>query len=263
VWFRKNPVPSLSRPVKLTRREVVALLLGFKILRDGIAPPFDWAADQVIREVLRAAGRDARAAVQELESRVSMGSRHDLSWDTFYELSRAVCERRRVRITYYTRSRDTIGERTVRPYVLACSLGRWYLVGHCEWRDEVRTFRLDRIRTAALMDDGFVPPTTFNPSAHLGSGIYPTHGPGGQHRVVIDLEPFFAAQQGFVVDAPAGDGDGLCSVAFDVPEERFEGFLSWLVSMTTRFRIVSPPSLASRFDERRRRILAAYESVLD
>ncbi len=28
VRFRRNPVPSLERPVRLTRREIVALLLG-------------------------------------------------------------------------------------------------------------------------------------------------------------------------------------------------------------------------------------------
>lgn len=259
VRFRKNPVPSLARPVKLTRREIVALLLGLKTLADTIAPPFDWAADNVIRQVIQAAGEEARSVVQELQQRVSMGTTHELGWDTFYALSRAVTGRRRVRITYYTHGRDSVGQRVVHPYVLVCSVGRWYLLAHCEWRDDVRTFRLDRIRSAEMLPDGFTPPARFDPRNHLDQHIYPPAPEDDEvHRVVVAFEPAAVSRSRPLASRAEAGPDGWMHVPFCVPPERYQGFLSWLVSFTTRFRIVSPEALQEALEQRRQRLLAPY-----
>lgn len=258
VRFRRNPVPGLERPVRLTRREVVALLLGFKLVRDGIAPPFDWAADQVMEEIMSAAGRDLIDAVQEMETRVSLASRHTLSWDTFYEVSLGVCRRNRIEIEYYTQSRDAIGRRVVRPYVLVCTLGRWYLVGFCEWRRDVRTFRMDRIRRAGLVDGSFDLPEGFDPRTHLGGGIYAGTEPRGDERVVVAFDPAFIEEnegrEGMeFLDARRGD-----EIAFAVHPDRHEGFITWLLSLTARFGVVHPAALDDRVQRRRQRVLAAY-----
>ncbi len=261
VRFRRNPVSSLARPVRLDRREVVALLLAFKALRDGIAPPFDWAADHVMREVIRTAGHEAETAVRELESRVSMGSRHDMSFDIFYELSRAVGEKRRVRMDYYTQGRDSQQERTVHPYVLVCSLGRWYLIAHCELRGEVRTFRLDRIRSARIVDGRFEAPAGFDPRTHMASGIFPP-GPGQDgERVVVAFDPAFVRQHRDLGRRATRGPDGESHVSFGVPADRFESFVSWLVSMGTSFRIVGPDALISCLEARRSRLLSAYSTA--
>jgi proteasome accessory factor C len=259
VHFRRNPVPGLERPVRLTRREVMALLLGFKLVSDGIAPPFDWTADRVMEEVLGLAGQDLADAVRELEKRVRLGSHHDLSWDTFYEVSMGVCNRRCVEIEYYTQSRDAMSRRTVRPFVLVCTLGRWYLLGHCEWRQEVRTFRVDRIRSARLLGRGFEPPADFDPGRHLGAGIYSDPDPAGDRRVVAEFEPAFLARSRGreSMELLRASRDGV--VTFSVHPDRYEGFLTWLISHTTRFRIVHPEELGRCAERRRSRILSAYD----
>jgi predicted DNA-binding transcriptional regulator YafY len=257
VRLRRNPVPALSRPVRLTRREMVALLMGFKSLRDGVAPPFDWAADHVLGEVLRSAGREAALAVRELESRVSMASRHELGWDIFYELSRAVFARSRVRLDYYTQGRDSFGTRVVHPYVLVCSVGRWYLLGHCEWRGEVRTFRLDRIRSARIVDGTFELPEGFDPSRYMASGLYPRSERGTRAPAIVELEPGALTRQLGLDDASAG-ADGRLRASFDVPADRYEGFVSWLISLGTPFRIAGPPPLVECLERRRRRIVTAH-----
>ena len=258
VRFRRNPVPGLERPVRLTRREVVALLLGFKLVRDGIAPPFDWVADQVMEEVLSAAGRDLSEAVDEMERRVSLASRHELSWDAFYEVSLGVCRRNRLEIEYYTMSRDAIGRRVIRPYVLVCTLGRWYLLGFCEWRQDVRTFRMDRIRRASLVDGTFDLPGGFDPRTHLGGGIFAGADPREEERVVVAFDPAFIGEwegrEGMEF-LGAREGD---EITFAVHRDRHEGFITWLLSHTARFGVVHPPELAASVERRRLRVVDAY-----
>jgi proteasome accessory factor C len=258
VRLRGNPVPGLTRPVKLTRREVVALLVGLKLVRDGIAPPFDWAADQVMAEIVGSAGEELASAVEEMEKRVCLASRHALSWETFYEVSVGVFGRRRVEIEYYTRSRDSLGRRVVRPYVLVCTLGRWYLVAHCEWREEVRTFRVDRIRSARIVEGGFDPPAGFDPRRHLGGGIYPSPDPPGHERVVVSFDPGFIDEHEGREGMEFLEGRKGSEVTFAVPPDRYEGFLTWLVSRTTRFRVVHPDALDACVSHRRERVLEAY-----
>jgi predicted DNA-binding transcriptional regulator YafY len=42
----------------------------------------------------------------------------------------------------------TVTRREVEPVMVAWANRRWYLVAHCRWRDDLRWFRLDRIRRA-------------------------------------------------------------------------------------------------------------------
>jgi predicted DNA-binding transcriptional regulator YafY len=209
-------------------------------------------------EILGAAGRELIEAVGEMERRVSLASRHTLSWDTFYEVSMAVCERTRLEIEYYTKSRDAIGRRVVRPYVLVCTLGRWYLLGLCEWRQDVRTFRVDRIRSAARVDGTFDLPAGFDPGAHMGGGIHASSDPREDERVVVALDPAFIEEcegreaMEFLANR-RGD-----EITFAVPADRYEGFVTWLLSLTARFHVVHPATLDACVQRRRQRVLAAY-----
>jgi predicted DNA-binding transcriptional regulator YafY len=36
--------------------------------------------------------------------------------------------------------------------VLVCANNRWYLMAHCDWRDDVLTFEVARIQEAAVLD---------------------------------------------------------------------------------------------------------------
>ena len=58
---------------------------------------------------------------------------------------------RRLRIRYPT-SRASARERTIDPYVLVCANDRWYVMAHCDWRDEVLTFEVVRMQEATLLD---------------------------------------------------------------------------------------------------------------
>lgn len=73
-------------------------------------------------------------------------------------LERAIAERRRVRIRYYTYGRDSVGGRDVEPWRVFNELGAWYLVGWCSDAAGERVFRIDRIQHATLLDETFDPP---------------------------------------------------------------------------------------------------------
>ncbi len=64
-------------------------------------------------------------------------------------------------------ARGTETRREVHPYGVVFHSRRWYLVGHDHLRDDIRTFRLDRVADIETTRDRFRIPDGFDVVAHL------------------------------------------------------------------------------------------------
>ena len=71
----------------------------------------------------------------------------------FFELAAtATLKRRRLRVTYWARSKDETTERELSPQRLVFYRGNWYLDAWCHLRAGLRSFSIDSIRQAELLD---------------------------------------------------------------------------------------------------------------
>jgi predicted DNA-binding transcriptional regulator YafY len=82
------------------------------------------------------------------------------------DLSEASQQQRRVTIVYRSQN-DEITHRTVEPYAVAGWWGRWYLVGYCCLREGYRSFRLDRVERAQVLEESFVRAQDFDSHAFV------------------------------------------------------------------------------------------------
>ena len=62
------------------------------------------------------------------------------------KIETAISRRKTIEFSYYSLQRDEVSDRKVDPYHLVFRDGQFYLIGHSHERDEVRVFRLSRIR---------------------------------------------------------------------------------------------------------------------
>ena len=91
---------------------------------------------------------DVRARVRLLNSASKRnGSPH------FETVARAAVKRRRLKLLYFTRSRNDRSERVVSPQVIVHYKENWYLVAWCHKADGLRMFALDAIEEAVLMKE--------------------------------------------------------------------------------------------------------------
>ncbi len=90
--------------------------------------------------------------------------------DIILILSSAAHQRRRVHIRYRS-GQDEQTERDFDPYGLAYHQGRWYAVGYCGLRRDLRSFRLDRLVVAELTDAHFERPENFDALTHVIQGV--------------------------------------------------------------------------------------------
>ena len=93
--------------------------------------------------------------------------------DTLRTLSTAAHQRQRVHLRYRSpQGHDhRESERDFDSYGLAWRARRWYVVGWCHLRNDLRSFRLDRIARVDTVNAYFEAPTSFDAMAYLAHGV--------------------------------------------------------------------------------------------
>lgn len=138
--------------VWLNSAEMHALLLMHDLLRQldtgilgGVLAP---AARRI--ESLLSGGK---ITAKDIRRRFRMiAARHRPVDDQIFRLvSTAVLHRKRLNLTYFSRSRGEILKRTVSPQRLIWYSSNWYLDAWCHWREDFRSFALDAIRGATML----------------------------------------------------------------------------------------------------------------
>jgi predicted DNA-binding transcriptional regulator YafY len=145
-------------PLMLTTDEAVAVTLALAVMRGTTADP-SGAVDTALAKLRRVLPRAVSDRVAHVLDAVSpatdgwlAGGMPDPS--LLATLASGVVERRRCRVRHRTEN----GETTVRelnPYGVAVLRGRCYVHGWCHLRNARRTFRIDRIDRADLLETTF------------------------------------------------------------------------------------------------------------
>jgi predicted DNA-binding transcriptional regulator YafY len=177
-------------------------------------------------------------------------------------LERAILEARKVRIRYSTSSRG--GEessRTIHPYHLLPFVRSWHLIAHCERRDRVLTFKVDRIGRADLLNDRFDIPQGFSLDEHLGDGWGVMSGRGDEPA---DIELIFEPEAGRWVSEERWHKsqtvemlpDG--SVRFGLHLPVTPDFVGWILYYGWRVEVVRPQELRERVAREHQRAAERY-----
>ena len=137
----------LTRPLRLGTREAVALVAALRALLDS--PPVQADADRA--QLVRSALAKLTAATGEAASAVDVRLAHATDPQVMAAVTAALAGRRRLLIRYVTAA-DVVGEREVDPARLLTQDGSAYLLAWCRRAHGRRTFRLDRVLAATVLD---------------------------------------------------------------------------------------------------------------
>jgi predicted DNA-binding transcriptional regulator YafY len=85
-------------------------------------------------------------------------------------LSAAALSQQRVRLNYLTHDNKHT-QREFDPYGLVYRGGRWYAIGMCHLRKDLRSFRLDRVQTVEPSTINFTRPPKFDALEHLNDAV--------------------------------------------------------------------------------------------
>ena len=160
----------------LTEDEALALTLGLLVAKRlglTIAAPAVEGALAKIDRVLPEALRERVQAVQETLVLDSISTdRYSSSPESSVVLTLSIATQQEKRVWMrYQSGQAAETERDIDSYGLIFHAGLWYTVAYCHLRKDLRTFRLDRVLEAELLEENFIRPPDFNSLDHLRRSI--------------------------------------------------------------------------------------------
>src|SRR4051794_1021834 len=176
---------------------------------------------------------------------------HDLS-QRLSKVETAIFRRKTIVFDYYTIGRDAEETRKVDPYHLLYRGGQFYLVGYSHERDDVRVFRLSRIRGkvgySSKAEHDFAPPEDFDPRGYATRTDWQLGDTIGRARIWLSdrvdwlvLRHFGHA--GTVTQASEVDDAPDDGVVFETDYANSRQIVSWVLGLGERARILGPPDL--------------------
>ncbi|NJP74703.1 WYL domain-containing protein [Streptomyces sp. C1-2] len=249
IWWH-NPAAlgaEAAEPLRLAADEATALLVAARAVATlpGLRESDRLALVRATAKVETAAGEAAGAS-----SRLSVT--FESEGGVFADVDRAISERRRLWIRYYSPARDEVTEREIDPIRLV-SVGHTYVEAWCRPSEARRTFRLDRVAEIRVLDEPSAPPEVelrdlseglVQPAAEDPEVVIEV-GPGG--RWVAEYYPHDSADE---LD------DGGLRITLRTPDPASLRRLA--LRLGRDGRIVTPTDLAESAREAARAALAAY-----
>ena len=153
---------------------------------------------------------------------------------------RVVQHRQRTPSAHSTCANRTTTTRVIDPYGIAFHSGRWYVVAHCNLRNDLRTFRLDRFRHHRILESAFERPLDFDALAWLWQSIATMPGTWSVDVLFLceqwRVEERVAPHMGRIEPHPEG-------VCVHIPASDLRWMVGYLMSLELPFRILGPDEL--------------------
>ncbi|MCA0151115.1 YafY family transcriptional regulator [Rossellomorea vietnamensis] len=90
------------------------------------------------------------------------------------ELEQAVADGYSVNILYHKSGEKPLSDRLVDPYRMIYWNNKWYVIGFCHLRKEIRSFRVDRMERLMLTKNTFIRPENFSARDYFINSLLPT-----------------------------------------------------------------------------------------
>ncbi|MGX1489197.1 helix-turn-helix transcriptional regulator [Streptomyces tendae] len=248
IWWH-NP-DDVAEPLRLAADEATALLVAARAV--ATLPGLRESDRQAL---LRATAKVETAAGEAAVSSARLSVTFESEGGVFADVDRAISERRRLWIRYYSPARDEVTEREIDPIRLV-SVGHTYVEAWCRRSEARRTFRLDRVAEIKILDEPSAPPEVelrdlseglVQPAAEDPEVVIEV-GPGG--RWVAEYYPHDSADE---------LADGGLRITLRTPDPASLRRLA--LRLGRDGRIVSPPELADSARQAAREALAAYDGM--
>src|SRR5437868_1822062 len=170
------------------------------------------------------------------------------------KLEAAISKQRTVKFNYWSISRDSEEERSLNPYALFQDNGAWYVVGQDLVRDDIRTFRVSRIRGdirfATRRERDFRLPPEFDIEPYRDRPPWQIGDLTGEARIEVGDDTAWWVERTYGEHGRVEDG--VFVTEYSSPGQ----LASWIVRQDGRASPVAPPEL-------RREVARALRLVRD
>jgi predicted DNA-binding transcriptional regulator YafY len=233
-------------PLIFTAEEATVLYMGAGLVEQMWGQVYKDAVTGVTAKLDNVLPDELRHQVAETQRSLvvsGLAARDYRPWvPTLQILRESILKRRCVRITYRSFALEETC-RDVNPYALTFRWGLWYLVGHCNLRDDMRSFRVDRIQDVSVLRETFLMPPGFSAIDYVENEMHFED----RYTVVVYLDAQSAArvreQMGHWTEI-TDHVDGSATLRMQASD--LDWAAGWILSQGGRAKALEPPELVTR-----------------
>jgi predicted DNA-binding transcriptional regulator YafY len=245
-------------PIEFTDGELAALRTAL-VLLDG-----EFAYAEPLRLALQQVSWGRPSPLQEGDSAsidvklAPSGGGRELS-QRLAKIETAISRRKRIEFSYYSMERDQLSDRKVDPYHLVFRSGQFYLIAHSHERDEVRVFRLSRIRGkvsyATKAEHDFAPPEDFDRRDYASRADWQMGEIDGTGRVFVRERIAWLVGRDFggygqLRKATNQDNQSGRGAIYETEYASSRQLISWVLGWRENAKLLEPRDLAQEAAER-------------
>jgi proteasome accessory factor C len=175
------------------------------------------------------------------------------------KLENAISKQRTVKFEYWSISRDKTAERTLNPYALISDNGLWYVVGQDLDREDIRTFRVSRIRGdikfATRRERDFRAPTDFDVEQYRGRPPWQIGDAAGTARIEVRGDTAWWVRRAY------GSTGTLEDDVFVTDYSSIPQLASWVLRQNGRAVPLEPHELKQEVGAALRRVRERHEGT--
>jgi proteasome accessory factor C len=160
-WIEVDPEPysdNFARPARLLPVEAKALVAAIDLIGEHLP---EGALTSAREKIVAALGADP------MEQGLQIAAAGADDSEVARVVSEAIAAHRLLRLEYYKANEDEFSERTIEPYALINGREGWYVASFDPAKNDVRHFRLDRIKSAEVLRKSFSPRPEVDPAADV------------------------------------------------------------------------------------------------
>jgi proteasome accessory factor C len=173
------------------------------------------------------------------------------------KLETAISKQRTVKFEYWSIARGVQRERTLDPYALLPNEGSWYVVGRDHKAEEIRTFRVSRIRGeirfATRRERDFRLPPEFNAQQHRPPPAWQMGEIVGEARIELTSDTAWWVERTHRRSGRIEDG------VFGTPYASIEHLAAWVLRLDGRASPLEPDELRREVAVSLRRVRERHE----
>ncbi len=177
----------------------------------------------------------------------------------------AIFRRKTILFGYYTIGRDAEEKRKVDPYHLLYRGGQFYLIGYAHERDDVRVFRVSRIRGkvgySSKAEHDFNRPEDFDPRVYATRTDWQLGDTAGRARIHLSNRVDWLALRHFGHAGEVTETDD--GVLFETDYADSRQMVAWVLGLGEQARIEAPDELADEARERLELVIERHAQPLE
>jgi predicted DNA-binding transcriptional regulator YafY len=231
-------------PLNFTEQEALVFsLLPSVIDRDKLPPGFDTAYNKIMATHQKEKSNQ-NAIIDNIADIIQMGTPayRQESPNFLQPIIRAILETKTIHTIYHTQYRNETTERHIDPYYLVPREQRFYLIGYCHLKREIRTFRISRFQRVELTGQPFEM-GDFNIKSYLKNTWSIERGDKSitfKVRFNPEVARYIREEELFVHPRMKDQRDG--SLIFEVTVNNEREFLKWVMQYGPAAEIIEPVS---------------------